>query len=196
MLVSVITATNAFEGFNGIILIGGTNYPIYLSNELDFPVAFAGPMELIVTNQGIVSYQLLQGSTIKSILVRSNSTPSIAVAAGKSVRFFRPSSGRLSLAITKGSKTAIGELMTGKEEFTGPVTLRPFDQYPSSSVSVVTYYDTEGFLVLPEQGLLRGPTGAFEISVEKSVDLTNWTPVMVQTTAADQKAFYRLKLSR
>ena len=196
ILVSVITATNAYEGFNARIAIGGANYPIGLSNELDFPAAFAGPIELILANQGIISYQSVQGAAIQSILVTSNSTTVITVPAGKSLRFFRPSGGRMNLEVTKGGKTAIGELMTGKEEFTGPVSLRPFHQSLSSFVSIVSYYYTDGFVVLPEQGLLRGPTGSFEITVEKSVDLTNWFPVVVHGTSADQKAFYRLKLQR
>ena len=41
---------------------------------------------------------------------------------------------------------------------------------------------------------IAGPSGSFAISVEKSVDLQSWSPVLLQNTSDPVKAFYRLQI--
>ncbi len=77
-------------------------------------------------------------------------------------------------------------------EYDGPLEIRLRENNPV----VVSYYFAEDFVTMPDASLLRGPTGSFEVGVQKSFDLTNWYPVIIYRTAADEKAFYRLKLSR
>lgn len=99
------------------------------------------------------------------------------------------------------NEPAIQRPVNPNTEFSGPLEIEL--TVPESRVlgdfefaAVYSYYFTEDFLVAPEFGFLQGPSGAFEIAVEKSVDLTNWFPVMLQNTSNDQKAFYRLRLTR
>ena len=85
----------------------------------------------------------------------------------------------------------------GTEESSGPVSIIPAVGWPSSWKRnvVVSYYFTDEAAVIPELGL-QGPTGSFEIVIEKSVSLTNWLPVVNHNTSSDEKAFYRFRISR
>jgi len=66
-----------------------------------------------------------------------------------------------------------------------------------SERQIFTYYFTDDFLQFTAEGYIKSPTGTFEVLVEKSTDLTQWLPVMVQNTAtADSKAFYRLRIQK
>ena len=102
--------------------------------------------------------------------------------------------------LAKGTNTFDATNLRGNTEFSGPLeitlTVRNSTADPIEKAAVYSYYFTEDFLVVPDFGFLQGPTGAFEITVQRSADLTNWFPVMVQNTSNDQKAFYRLKLAR
>jgi hypothetical protein len=105
----------------------------------------------------------------------------------------------LTFTLTQGTNnfSGSGGILYPGAEFTGPVEITLTDlNPPANEASVLSYYFTEDFLVTPNFGFLQGPTGAFEITVEKTVDLTNWYPVSVQNTSDDQKAFYRLRLAR
>lgn len=62
---------------------------------------------------------------------------------------------------------------------------------------VYSYFLTEDFLEITADGYLKGPSGTFEVVVEKSTDLTQWLPVVVQNTASsDTRAFYRLRIQK
>jgi hypothetical protein len=50
--------------------------------------------------------------------------------------------------------------------------------------------------VAPQGLAIQGPTGAFQIAVEKSINLTNWSPTILQDVRDDQKAFYRLRITK
>jgi len=84
----------------------------------------------------------------------------------------------------------------GGEEFTGPLTVTIQNVGHSGLTMAFSYYLLEDFFVVPHSGLLQGPTGNFDITIEKSADLTNWFPAVIHPTSDDQQAFYRLKLSR
>lgn len=170
------------------------------------PVALAGPMEILFKDSGshLLSYTKLIGNSIKSQVLNNGHTNRISVPEGKTLRFFSfvPNAlgfnASVGVRLEKGTNSfslySSASLRPGAE-FTGPVDI-VLSEYDSDIACVVSYYLTEDFLVLPDGGFLQGPTGAFEISVEKSADLTNWFPVMVQNTSNDQKAFYRLKLAK
>lgn len=167
------------------------------------PCAFAGPAEMLIVTPGMMSFKRLFNSGIRTVIISPTTTNVIEIPSGKTARFFRataPSGINLyELSFEKegvvvdqaGGKWA--PVITGGEEYQGPLKITIRNHVYSVSVS---YYFIEDFLTVPELGFLQGPTGSFEITVEKSGDLTNWTPVIIQPTANDQKAFYRLKLSR
>ncbi len=81
-------------------------------------------------------------------------------------------------------------------EFTGPGTL-----YLNSGVfppyaKFISYFMAENAVALPGQGVLIGPSGSFAITVDKSSELKNWSPVIMQTTSDSAQAFYRLRIQR
>ena len=166
-----------------------------LGSEL--PAAFAGPMDILfsASTNHLISFKRMQGNAIKSVVFSYGHPNTISVPAGKTLRFFSfiplpnyeiP----VNASVTKGTNTLYREgvgFLHRNAEFSGPleITLTSLFQSPEpiETAAVYSYYFTEDFLVMPETGFLQGPTGAFEISVEKSGDLTNWFPVMVQNTS-------------
>jgi hypothetical protein len=58
--------------------------------------------------------------------------------------------------------------------------------------AIISYYVTDNFVSLPS-GVVQGGTGSFVLTVEKSSNLVDWFPVMIQPAANDSKSFYRLK---
>ena len=168
--------------------------------------ALAGPFELLKTNLGVrvISYQILSGSPILSEVVTSRSTNLINVSSGKTIKFLPPIPPRgneisVGLSMQKAGRAINDMPIAGGEEFVGPLTIKLFFKSPQidrNRAAVYSYYFTENAVVLPEVKLLQGATGSFQISVDKSADLTNWFPVIFHNTADDQKAFYRLRLTR
>jgi hypothetical protein len=81
-------------------------------------------------------------------------------------------------------------------EFSGPLTIDVHSGTSANGPPIVSFYFTEDFVAIPDQSILQGPAGGFQIEVPKSIDLTNWYPVLIQYTSSDQKSFYRMKLSK
>ncbi len=176
------------------------NAYVYMFGHL--PSALTGPAELRFTNAVVVNYQLVYGSAIHSVLVANGETSEvITIPEGKRLKLFKTLGylDHATIQVTRGDVTIRHELGDGSEhpggeEFTGPLAIRV--SAGGAEPMVVSYFITDDFLKIPEFGLLQGPTGTFEIAVEKSVDLTNWFPVVVDRTESVQKEFFRLRLSR
>jgi hypothetical protein len=60
----------------------------------------------------------------------------------------------------------------------------------------ISYFIAEDGFTLPGQRAIAGPTGSYAITVEKSLDLNNWSPAFLSNTSDANKAFYRLKIER
>ena len=60
----------------------------------------------------------------------------------------------------------------------------------------ISYFIAEDGFTLPNQRAIAGPSGSFAISVEKSVDLNTWSPVLMENTSDPVKAYYRLQIQR
>lgn len=187
-----------------LIARGETNeLQIDIFNAHGPQLALAGPAELVKTNLGnrLISYQLLSSSPIISSIVTDHSPPiSIAVPTGKTIRILAPIPTfsfdfGLLVSLAKDGKT-INPSLVGGEEFDGPINVSISKAYYPTNAAVVSYYITEKAFVSPQLGVIQGPTGSFEIDVEKTVDLTNWFPAVVHRTSDDQKAFYRLRITR
>ena len=169
------------------------------------PCAFAGPAEMLIVTPGMISFKRLFNSGIRTIFISPTTTNAIEIPSGKTARFFRATtpSGINPYELSFEKEGVVVDqaggkwepVITGGEEYQGPLKITIRNDRETWSVSF-SYYFIEDFLTVPELGFLQGPTGSFEITVEKSGDLTNWTPVIIQPTSNDQKAFYRLKLSR
>ncbi len=177
---------------NGQTYIGG---PSPLAN----PVAIAGPCELVFTNNSLISFKRVQGTNIQTVILPPSHPPIqqlINVPEGKTIRFFTPCVGSSQNSLQCGGILFSNVLLYGNEEFSSPMTVTFTGQEINGYLTIYSYYFIEDFLALPGLGLLQGPTGNFELSVEKTTDLSNWFPVIVQNTSSDQKAFYRIRLRR
>ena len=177
-----------------LVINGVTNSvtfdPIDMTNNAQ-TYAIAGPSELILGTNVCFSFKRLIDTTIQMLAVPVSQTGSISVPSNKTIKFFIPLSTSYLFqgVIQKGSQTAAGYTTSGAE-FTGPCTI----QIPGPLV--ICYYFTEDALVLPQAKVIQGPTGSFEIAIEKSYDLTNWFPVVAHNSVSDQKAFFKLRISR
>ena len=213
--VILISATriedNGFPAFAGQINLNGTMQSLGMDGYCEKPLALAGPATLsFPADSGTnslpvcICFQRISGSSIQSIYVPYNSpdlSPVVQVPAGITCHLFRP------ICDNNGGSTAIfANVQTtsnvvnnvqifGGEEFTGPVNLAFNNQdYNANNGAVISFYQTEDALNLPS-GVLQGPTGSFVITVQKSTDLKNWSPTMIQSTGESQAAFYRLSFS-
>lgn len=166
-------------------------YAITGACEVSFPANF-GAQD--VSAPVVVSYKLVQGTQIRSIVTQPEVSSVIEIPAGKTARFFPPSATQddEGVAIQKGGNTVYDVNLVYGNEISGPATVT----LPNRTSVLISYFFTEDFVVLPDLGYIQGPTGSFEISVEKSTDMLAWSPVVVHGTASDQKSFYRLKLTR
>jgi hypothetical protein len=186
------------------VVQAGTTNTLYLGSAGETSLAgFTGPIQLNFQSPAahFVQYRQLSASVFQSLVLRYGVTNTISIPDGKTLRFFSlvpPPGHEMSLAIDARQSTNIYQnlvLFPGME-LSGPLDLTFRVKFPDPGAAVYTYYITEAFLTLPGPRLLQGPTGGFQISVEKSADLSNWFPVILQSTTADQKAFFRLKLSQ
>jgi hypothetical protein len=192
-----VTATYVTPSGNSDVLLrqnpGGPNF------------ALSGPAELIMNSPGGLSYKVLYRTPITSMIVAPGATNRLDIPLEKTAKFFKALSSspggaavtpeRMRFAARKGGATLWGSI-GGGEEFTGAITL---DFSPSElpmQQGVLSYYFTEDFAPLPELGVLQGPSGTFEVVVEKSVDLQSWFPIVAHQTDSLQKAFYRVRMSK
>ena len=147
----------------------------------------------------VISYDLFTNSLLHSVVVPPGSTNGIQVPAGKSVRFLAHTYGGINadaFSFQNGPNTISGVTVNNGDEFTGPLTItKGLPEYVFNS-QLISYYFTDDFFAMPDTGYISGPTGSFEIAVEKSVDMSAWSPVVVYNTGSDQKAFYRLRLNK
>jgi hypothetical protein len=172
---------------------GGTNYLVPFRRRS----ALAGPCEISFPSASAVTFHRVQTSAIITLVLGSNQTNTIVIPSGKTARFFAPdpSAGYL---IRQGTNSLhLDELPDDGFELTGPMILTVTGYSLGQSRAAVSYFITEDFVEVTAEGYLKGPTGTFEVLVEKSTDLVSWTPVMVQNTViADSRAFYRLRIQK
>ena len=191
--------------FSGQINLNGTMQPLGIYDTGEKPLALAGPATLnFPADSGTnslpvcICFQRITGSSIQSLYVpvggSTNSFPSIQIPAGKTCHFFCPVGYSYSgfVNVQTGSNTVNNIQILGGEEFSGPANLTFSGALFSGAV--VSFYQTDDALNLPN-GVLQGSTGSFVITVEKSADLKNWSPTMIQSTGESRAAFYRLNFS-
>jgi hypothetical protein len=223
LLISSIRLGTFDEGLGGgIVSLAGLVVLNGVTNTVQFsdpggsgsisggPCALNGPCQIAFVEgyepyppaAVVVSYNLLSNSLLHSLIVTPGSTNVILVPAGKSIRFLKPTysceagSSSFGCVFQNGTNTIYNLHFDNGDEFTGPLKITR--TYPDSCYysQLISYYFTDDFFVVPDTGYIRGPTGSFEIAVEKSVDLTAWCPVVVYNTGSDQKAFYRLRIQK
>lgn len=158
--------------------------------------ALAGPAELIFSNTVLVTFYCLTNSAIYTqgiandpigIPIASNKTMHVfGVPAEVNANFTRQDGGSLSFTLEPNQPA----------EFTGPGTLFLNSGVIPPYAKFISYFFEEDGFTLPDMRAIAGPSGSFAISVEKSVDLQSWSPVLLQNAIDSTKAFYRLRIQR
>jgi hypothetical protein len=198
----IITATfGDFTNSTQVQLGGGTPFiqSYFAPLENGTVYALAGPAELIFSNTVLFTFYRLTNSAIYSqgiandpigITIASNKTMHVfGVPASVNASFSRPSDaggGSLSFLLEPNQPA----------EFTGPGTLFLNSGVFFPYAKFISYFIAEDGIALPGQRAIAGPSGSFAVSVEKSVDLNTWSPVLMQNTADPVKAYYRLQIQR
>jgi hypothetical protein len=196
VVINGVTNTIAFSNPGGSGFASGGSYA--LNGPCQF--AFVADTFSLTPAAVVVSYNLLSNNLLHSLIVTPNSTNVISVTAGKSIRFLSPTApGSLSTGFAtfqNGTNTVSNIQINSGDEFAGPLTITIINPPWSGISQLISYYYTDDFFVVPDTGYIQGPTGSFEVAVEKSVDLAAWCPVVVYGTGSDQKAFYRLRIEK
>lgn len=167
------------------------------------PVILAGPLQFTIrptqdaTNEtAMISFRRFKLSAAKTQFIPQGTTNIVlTVASNQSVHFVRSMTISVAAEIETPNGSALLPIYGDDEEFEGPAAIRFFgSEYVP--VSCVTYYITEGAIALPNLGVVRAPSGTFELTVEKSANLTNWIPVIGHVTSESGPSFYRFRFSR
>ena len=196
----IITATfGDFSNSTQVLLgDGGTpfkqSYFAPLQNGTVY--ALAGPAELMFSNAVLFTLYRLTNSAIHSqgigndpsgIPIVSNKTMHLfGVPAQVNANFTRPDGGSLGFTLEPNQPA----------EFTGPGTLFLNSGVIPPYAKFISYFFEEDGFTLPDMRAIAGPSGSFAISVEKSVDLQSWSPVLLQNATDPTRAFYRLRIQR
>ena len=199
---SAIIITATFGDFTNStqVALGEGGSPFWLNYfaplENGSSYALAGPAELIFSNAVLITYYQVTNSAIHTQFI-ANDPIVVQIPANKTMRLFgvpatvyagfsRPGSGFVSFTLEPNRPA----------EFTGPggLQLSSGVLYPYSKF--ISYFIAEDGFTLPNQRAIAGPTGSFAITVEKSLDLNTWSPVLLQNTSDADKAFYRLRIQR
>ncbi len=158
--------------------------------------ALAGPAELILSNAVLFTFYRLTNSAIYTQGIANDPIP-IPIASNRTMHVFgvpgpvnasfsRQGSGFVSFVLQRGQPA----------EFTGPGILSLSSGVFPPYAKFISYFFQEDGFTLPNQRAIAGPSGSFAISVEKSVDLQTWYPVLLENASDPGKAFYRLRIQR
>ena len=166
------------------------------------PSALAGPCELIFTNTVLLNFQRVSTAAIQTIALQPMATNVItaSVAVGQKIRVFN-SFGYGYIKVTRGNSYIMIDTWSlsqsrGNHEFSGPLSITFLMGDPQAWSYVISYVLIDEAQAVPQGVTLQSPTGIFQLSVEKSINLTNWSPAIFQTIREDQKAYYRLNITK
>jgi hypothetical protein len=161
--------------------------------------ALAGPAELVFSNAVLFTFYRLTNAAIYSQGI-ANDPVGIAIASNKTMRLFgvpAPVNASFNRAGSEGGGSLSFMLEPNQPaEFTGPGTLFLNSGVLYPYAKFISYFIAEDGVALPDQRVLSGPSGSFAISVEKSLDLKTWSPVLMENTSDPVKAYYRLRIER
>lgn len=161
--------------------------------------ALAGPGELIFSNAMLFTFYRLTNSAIYSQGI-ANDPIGITIASNKTMHLFGVP-GPVNASFSRESSAGGGALSFTLEpnrpaEFSGPGTLFLNSGVFFPYAKFISYFIEEDGFALPGLRSIAGPSGSFAISVERSVDLRSWSPVLMQNVSDPANAFYRLRIER
>jgi hypothetical protein len=195
---AIVITTTLGEFTNGtqVVLQGYQFAQSYFAPlESGSSYALAGPAELIFTNSVAITYYRIVNSAIRSQSI-GNDPIGISIPTNKTMRLFGvPAPVNASFSRIGTGSVSFTLQPNQPAEFTGPGTL-----FLHSGVfplgKFISYFFAEDGFVLPNQRGIAGPTGSYAIMVEKSFDLSSWSPVLLETISDAPQAFYRLRTQR
>lgn len=188
---------------------GGDVFPARAGNSFgdrispNSPSALAGPCELIITNQALLAFHRLQTSAVKTFVLTPSATTNtavVSVAAGRNIRIFAsfPPAGYSPIRVSRGTNgiELLAVSFNAPDEFSGPVDLTFRGPTSGAQAGIYSYAITEDAQTVPQGVAVQSGTGVFQLELEKSTGLTNWSPIVIQQLRDDQKAYYRLRITK
>jgi hypothetical protein len=194
----VITATfGDFTNSTQVVLAGFQFTQSYFAPlENGNTYALAGPAELVFSNAVLISYYQLTNAAIVTQSI-GNDPIGIAIATNQTMRLFGvPAPVSASFSRPGSSFVSFTLEPNRPAEFTGPGTLALNSGVFPPYSKFISYFIAEDGFTLPNQRAIAGPSGSYAITVEKSVDLNTWSPVLLQNTSDANRGFYRLRIQR
>lgn len=202
---------SSFPSYIQIVSQGVTNSVPHFSPTPEQPLVLAGPLTIVfppnsstpegqTTGPNVVNYRPLGKAGISTLVLRAGATNTIEVSSNKTIHFFPTALIPQFYALfEKGTNCAFINASTdvfgalSNSEFTGPIKISLLTEIEDALVS---YQLVEDFSMLPDFGAVQVPAGNSVFTIEKSLNLTNWQPVFLHQRTADEKSFYRFKVSR
>jgi hypothetical protein len=159
--------------------------------------ALAGPAELVFSNAALFTFYRLTNSAIHTQGI-ANDPIGIPVASNQTMHLFGVPD-TINASCTRPSSAGGGTVSFTLEpnrpaEFTGPCTLFLNSGVLPPYAKFVSYFIEEDGFALPNLGATAGPSGSFAVTVEKSVDLHTWSPVLLLSASDPANSFYRLRI--
>jgi hypothetical protein len=200
---AILLTTIQAEGMPDLIVDGVGLSTDSLPDFGDGPtIALAGPHDLVVTNHTgaedfFVTFQRLTNSPIRTVMAVTAGEHFINVPTGKTIQMFPVLGKPEYITVQRQNSTNWIRCFEGRyrqPSIAGPVTVRVVFDPDYGWETAFSYYLTDEVVQFPPQGLLSVPAPILQVNIEKSYDLTNWTPKAVFHTDAEAKAFYRLKM--
>ena len=204
----LITATA--DGINDLgssVVINGVTNTVYLDGYYqEAPrygepgIALTGPAEIVLYENTLLTFYRLTNSPVISLILNTNPV-SIDIPTNKTLQVFTIQD-RMQATFQRGGASV--NLPTDNEpirpriELSGPGTLlvsQPSLGYANSQ-TIFSYCFSDDAVTLPNLGIIKGPIGTFEIVVQKSLDLTNWVPVVEHITSDFPNAYYRVRIQQ
>jgi len=180
-----------------LVIIDGSAYLTWVNLRF-----LAGPGELVFSNTvSIINFSRFTNGSVKNLVVGPGMEPEIEVPDGQTVKFLGAPNNGVDVAVTHGGKVYPFVTMPTDPALSGPMKLhfKMKDEYlaqPAFDTAIFSYFLTDSLSVLQAQGRLVPLPGQAFISVEKSPDLSAWLPVIDGVLSSDEKAFYRLRITK
>jgi len=197
---SAIIITSTFGDFTNstqVVLEGFQFTQSYFAPlETGGTYALAGPAELIFSNAVLITYYRITNSAIFTQSI-ANDPIGIPIASNKTMRLFGVPAPVNASFLGPGNGSVSFTLEPNRPaEFTGPGVLALNSGVFPPYAKFVSYFIAEDGFVMPDQRPIVGPSGSFAVIIEKSADLETWSPVLMENTSDEVKAFYRLRIAR
>ena len=194
---------------NGFQLIKDTttnSFALPGTCSLNSPIAVAGPCEFTFTKSAIVSFRRIPTSAIQTVIVAPNTnSTTVSVPSNRTILIFNPLNAQafspsfgVSATVSRGTNIApfsVGGTY-GNAEITGPADLVFSVGGGQTEPNVISYVITDEAQIVPQGVTVQAPTGSFQFQVEKSDNLTNWVPAVIQNLQGYQKGYYRLRITK